>query len=1775
MIESFIKLLESFKQNRISKILEQIDTKCFEILYSKHVSSRIARYFPRYEVCFLSEDTVLEPGKIYVKEQQGKITYSVIDTTGVTIQEVLLEDIEVPSPFSAEALNALNAWILSATAKKGHIQWAPFTDYSLDPDNISQIKKLINALYYARLTFIDLETVNLRENRRDLKLLFKKTVDLGYEASFLLTHLDVDLKDMFQEELDILLPLLSRIQSAAENHALKKETIVKALHPEVFAYKTGEVAGITIDQMRPLGGDVDYNFLTQFSALLPNYIDQLTHYIQQYSSQIQESEPKLNKQKLDELQHAALSLLNDIENLKGNRFFISLKFLNYIYIIQNIITLSMSTFEQIGELSESSQDLVRDKLAQLKYTILPTLFGLVDKIEDNAMLKPGTLSVPLMQKVKVFYDTLLYLPKKAIDFKTKGEELLTIEDSRFTELRLKRAYTRINKANKALYKIQKAYQAWEHFFTILKNPTFKEFRLYQFSPEVKKELIEHYKLLKPYMIKLDSDFNEFIIEKLKGPEKEPWSSYLRKPLRWAKKKIPEDHISFILEKQKALHDLMTKEENTQLFHIGLNKDLIVSVHEKIDLRLFPYNDKTSVYSLDESIPLQLELDREKQFKLTKEEFQNIQHAYNEFAQIIKTQLTSQPKVYEINLDLNHLEPEIKTKCHKKYIIFQPYLSLIIPIKLKDSAQSMERYLTELFTNKPITNLFHRDLFLEIDESINNFFDFINFEWMDSSEFQVLLNAYTRFSITIKKQIEQKPQFYESNLLLTHLDSDVKEECYSLYKIFQPYIKFVTSPELKSSVKTFEKYLPALLTNEPFDILEAPTTVSFLKLDKNILNFLRQWEDKSETYYDILKGKFINTQESALLHKKREEDAKLHFKNIEGDKRLQNSEQINADQALELCQWYKNKHSKFLIAYNAYLQFMDLIKEEIHTNPLISESIFLLEGLDTPIKKQCRHLYNIFQPYLINAFPSELRETALKFDYYLVDLLSDIKIETTDTSSTDGSSIKILFDLEEYLHEHFARTDIEWKRRSQSYQELADQKFIQENESTELSQNTNTARIHYVIQHTHYSKCIHEFRKALFEVTSLFNKAMQHELTPQSLGIPFPEMEDDNRRLSQSKQVCALKDIYNSMYHLEGIAIELEKLNNKSLKTIYVYYLIKAYGHVNEIIKLSKRLVADPYLNFIAQEVLDKAQALYAVFQEHSDAYQSGPEQVSYGPPTVRTNSLWYVLNAFYVSPKHIRALQNNNYLTTNELNELHLRAKKATLFIEGLIQNSDSYFKLFLQTPKMIYLYQELTTKLNEFTSTTHDTAVNNLDKLRSTLFTPMLLEADRWENRLGLVPGHLSGTLRQITDEFYKGLLHSLDLNSQTHIALVCDKKPLEQRIEQTKKNIHYAKKHLKKLAKEHLHINYLYENIEKHRKLTNGFLKEEQIKQIESELLDTYKKALPKLTKLKLEKKVIIEPSQYAEDHQFDDLCNSRLKEYDPHFSEVEALIKASHHYYLGLKATCQMRLQTAEEKLDYLNQLIEIQEVEILAFIEKYTTESFDKHLASLCNRQIGLQYMDKEYQRKLREYLVNFKSELIDTSKISIDINLKLNALLKEKISIFEKKNYAEYYHLDSVRVALAQFKIYFSYSIVAIQNNNSLFESEKSLNEKTERINTLDAIAENKELSINERIEQIKTQIKDPNFSRIILGHKQVDTFSFAYLKLCFLSLLEALHLYTPSRKKFLNHINEAVNNPPEISQLTKRFGLFTAIKAKDKNHLPSQSDPTQNLPELHQLAPIN
>lgn len=1788
--EEFLRLLESFKRNEISGYLEYIYKKAIDVinpLCKIHVMPDLPtepqKHKRSYILCNGDGDK-----KLYYIKFDGTI-----EEVPFTQKLELLEKYLNQTPKEGD-----EPWLLDGkqideliTANSGHTPEnylvapyftnltpetldapeAPFANFEDEPDNISQIKKLFNALYYARLTFRDLEKVNIRDisnNYEDLQLLISRTVETAYEASYLATHLDVDIKALFHDELEMLLPYLGQIQNYAKSQAtdlkgfidksrkniknasyvtieldvnllelakedfdliqlhlahieqfaenrtesldelirkakregqlklklginLKEvssenqdfiqlhltpiEKLVKITVTEIpLAYKVGDIAGIAVDHLQPLGGEIDYNFLTKFGASLPGYINQLTQYINEYSSQIKKNQPGLNQVKLDELRNAALNLLNDLEKLQGNNMFISLKFLNYIHIIRNIITIAMSTVEQFGELNESSQDLVRDKLAQLKYQVLPTLFGLVDKIEVNSMVKAGTLSEPLMKQVKELYKALLYFPQKAIDFKAKGEELLSIEDSRFVELRLELAYKRNSAANIALYKNQKMQQALNIFFTILEQEKYKNQRLHELPDEVKVQLISAYKVFSPLMVKLNVEFNNLIVASL-SENVESWWSFFGKPFRRITGALPADHVSHVLQKKAALQSLITKNQNSQLFHIKLNGDLVNFVHQDSKLVLFPYVATTSTYVLDESIPLATHLANNDLHLMPKlpDDLDEYKRSY------ILCNHESGPKLYYIRVN-----------------------------KTEENGEDEEVTVAEEVTIKR------------------------------KRPFEEELNKITGCDLHLMSELPTNLKRYKNSYILCN-KNDVHRLHYVNEDGTAEAVTIADMARFKNVLETIPK--PA---GEPWH-LGAYDTMRLIIANGG--HTRKPWSlSTSETV------KLITENGGLTCMTLKNGDLSPTFNKAGNNIKLQQpEEQLNTELALELCQWYRTKHNKFEVVQKEYAEFIELLKTH-----KINGSILNIFSLDNKLKEQLRKSYNVFQSYFIDAVPKEHKEWALKFDKYLVGILSNRPIDLTNAPTIDT-----LLDLHEHTERHFSHFYLKLHKKNQQYFMLAEQNFARENAASDFKKHENKdPRARYLLPTTDISRSIHEFRKDLLALVQLFNAPMQKELTlKKEKGIPFPEMEnskDANIHLKQCQQVRAIKDIYNTLYHLEEIVRQLEELKDYDLDTnlalkkikkgLYVYHLVRAYAHVNTMITISKRLASDPYYGLMTKELMYKAQRIYAVIKEQSGAYQTGPEQILTGENPVQYSALWYALNAFYISPKHIRALNNTQYLTTEELNDLHEHAKKATLTIEGFINNSDSYFKLFLQTPKMLSLYKELQQKFNEFTTTTHDAVLGNLDTIRSAILTPMIMEADNWEDKLGLAPGSFSDPLRKILDEYYKGLLHPLKLHSKKHIALVCDLEPLTQRKGLLDKEFTKSDQKIRKHKQTLNLIDDLYKQMQEYKALTNrsfwkGQAPAEEIALKKQEIQTTYKNALPIFTKLKSKKKIIVDTSVYDSEHIFDDFCNEVLKEYEPHFTEIESMVSATHHYYTGLISTFDMKIEVIREKKDHLEEVQHLQEQEHKEFIESYTAEAFRKHLRALCNRHNGLQRAGEEYRQALEEELLRHRAKIINDSKTADDINLTINNLLKEKIAAFEKKNFAKYHQLDLVFDALGKFRTYFT---DCTEKKQSLFEDNDTLSKKSLLINELEQIATRRDLPISARIDKIKNKVEDPNFTRVILAHREPDVLSFAYLKMCIFFILEALHLFTPTRKKLLNNIEFAAKNQPQIRTLAPRFGLF-------------------------------
>ncbi|MGQ3888399.1 hypothetical protein ACQUW5_05125 [Legionella sp. CNM-1927-20] len=1540
-----------------------------------------------------------------------------------------LDSVEATNQANKEIIHSLTLAQLSTITKHSGHQYKendppiPFTDFASQPRQVVQFKEVINALYHAELAFQDLESVNLRDGKNrvtDTGTLYYHTIEHGYMACYLLTHLDLQTQQVFSQEIALILKLLAQVQKYATDYGDKASTkIAEIVETYPISYTAGNIAGIAVDQMQPSTGNIDYNFLAQFSAVLPRYIQQLTEYIHKYTNQITDLEPTLDKKKINELEDNAIKLLQAINDTQSNTFLFTFKGISYLHIIQHVTTLALSTLEQMGHMSEATQDVIRDNLSTLKYNLLVELFALVDKVEDEALLTPGALSTPLMQVVIPFYQKIIQYASKPVDFSTKGKELLTLEDQKFINLRIDKVQQRINSAEKQLFKTQEIQVALNAFFTILENH--KGFRrMIDLPDEIKKELSEYYVYIQPYFEKIDVDLHNEI---LRGLQTISGSRYDQlRNIYFQLRGHTTDHLEKIINLKPKLCDSLKSDIATYKFHIEFNKRLISSIQVRADLALYP------------------------------------------------TELSDK--------DINSAKP----------VIF-----------LSESEPPLRAPPVETATaSQPAS--------------------------------QTILNT-----------------------------------------------------------KNNKKRQPVL----------------------QLLNFNEIAAINLEANSEIDLG--LQAEGNATVITKHDE--------------------LTVEQTLDLLQYYQTERAKIITAKEKFDLFLNALND--------GKSL-----IDKENKKELSRWYAEFQPYLLRIFLTDKIFNIRHFDRLINSNLTSAAGKT--------SKAKVGVNKENFLYlNHLFNSKLNaaiafCTKRIKVYQELSSKKFKVETKRKVLHPNyTYGNRAHYLIKHTNYSKAVSEFRQAIFNLTELFTDPLRTELKTAKSGIPFPELETQDGLWAQSKQALSIKQIYNSLYHLEQICLQLEALNNKSYQSIYVKHLVEAYNHIDEIYKAAKGLYEDPYLRLLAQDILEKASKIQQEFLTQTEAYSVDPESVTDVKGQIKQNSIWYTLQAFMLIPAHIKALSKQQNISPEELKETQNHTKEITLKIERIIAKSNSYFKLLLETPTMYGLFKELKQKLAEFTTTTHHSVVDNIREINTVHFTNILIETDKWEDRLGLKPGLLSGPMKEILDEFYRGLVEPLGFTSDNYFDLITDVTPFIKRKEACKKvgTDAHSKITEKDFNNNYAVLNDLCQSINAYNNFTTGpippshphiitftkdkilagslaikrFLKEQSNSNTLKDnqlLLDKLKDCidisrLAKLIKLintyntlsdenalhdqrvseqgnisnnpnneNIQAQQVIKLKQQIIDHYraiTKNLTTQKQLAYNlsSSLTDIEILqlnsdslwqvmvkqlpiMKTVFSYYKGIYSTYKATAETAQKKEEYIEKLAADQAKINEKVKQDYIQREIKKRVEIIINQQTDLINLNGEYNNALKKDLLNkeFQAALIKQVYNETDIKLAIKVKLLERAQKFKAENLDKYARLDYVLTAITDFQLYLRKSSDAYERGMSIFEDKKTITVKKEQINILHDLAQKirSDESVEERFMRIQKHVDTGVFKASMLTYRRFDRISFNWLVNCFLSLLQALHLYKPTSLKCFEQINDAVSDKPKHMP---RYGFFTeSAREQHRYNLP-------------------
>lgn len=1428
----------------------------------------------------------------------------------------------------------------------------PFSDFANEPKQIVQIKQLINALYHAQLAFEDLQSVNLRnksQSLQDFRKLYYKTIEHGYQACYLLTHLDIDLIEIFGSEIyQQGLDILALIKSYADEHENRAIEITAALKAYPIGYNAGWASGVAIDQMQPNGGnfDYDYDFLAQFGAVLPGYIQQWTLELKKFAPNIgiADLQPKIDQQKLKELQEASFKLLKSVENLQSGDIFVSFRALNYIHIVRHIFTLSMSTLEQIGYMSESSQKVVRHNLSLLKYTYLPTLFTLIDRIEDQSLLTPGTLSKPLMDQIKPWYELLGMYASKIVDFSAGQEELLDIEDARFVNLRLKQTRERVADSKWQLIKLKLAQEAFETFFKIIEDSKFKNYSFLSLPAETKMILAREYKFLHTYLKALDPALAASLVKDL--TEENTYTRQLvSRPWDWVWRQAGPLPLSKIVELKERLQSQLNKDFWTQTLHIQLNEDILSSI-SKSNISIFPQNTIEEI-TLNEA------------------------------------------KLLGLNTDEN---PPKGCTVAQGHILVTDYSVL--------SANQANKL-------------------------------YIHYE-IQCSILTATVEAWNEFA-----------QYIAKDPLLTNIpDAATKEQLRRLYSLCQPY--FLQVFEDKALAMEQDKAIIALLSDQP-----------------------------------LLSAKGV----------------------------------------------------KLLVSPLCFAGRIDTVRAVLNS---------LLE-------------------------------------------LSSNRLFT--------------------------------------FKERTKEKYILGMETQPIASEPFNSRANHVLKHTEYSKGIAAYRASLYNLTEAFNNSFKKKFKPATKGIPFPIVMDKKKALLESKQVIGIKRIFNSLYFLEQIFLELEKLDQNGTQSLYVYHLIQAKGHFQELFELAKELAVDPHFSLLATELKEKALMMYGQFIQQKENYARGSEDIHLQPhlptdeKTVKYSSLWYSLHAFMLVPEHINAALSQRELSSETKEAIGKRTKQAVVNIERIIEDSSSYFKLFLDTPTMYSLYKELKQKLKDFTDISHSAALAHIEELNTDLFCRILVETDKWEEKLGFRPGLLADPMKALLDEFYKGLLEPLELGSQEHIALIGSLNPIFSRMEDCQKrkkeaiekllpteSLEIKNQDLENALYRFPHISfqdrfYVIQNLLAEMTAYNNLKSgPEVIKTLAEERLKKLLRiALPILLSVKKELGLSAEPidkndegvenfmqtvlpefldeasnlinsssNQESQPKEMprgglsaiiesvissvlpssEDLKTTENKSKDePQLTSIVKLTGTILMHYRGLNNSAKFEIETTDERMQYLHNLKVKQLHQTYQFIKTYTLNAYEQQFQVTTSRYIGLILTRDEYKQALQAYLLSFKPMFLEQAQAALDIDGEIEHLIEEKTKEFAHENFKKYHQLEAISAALAEFDIYFSKTQSGQVRGGTFFESEKTLQKKIEIIDQLKTIAKSQE-PLEERLRKIKEQVEKTSFKSKMLAHHHYDTLTFSWVLQWVVSLLTTLGIYTPKDKIITERLSQAVSNPPNPNASLHHFGLF-------------------------------
>lgn len=803
----------------------------------------------------------------------------------------------------------------------------------------------------------------------------------------------------------------------------------------------------------------------------------------------------------------------------------------------------------------------------------------------------------------------------------------------------------------------------------------------------------------------------------------------------------------------------------------------------------------------------------------------------------------------------------------------------------------------------------------------------------------------------------------------------------------------------------------------------------------------------------------------------------------------------------------------LVLYDVYQKKQELLKralkayEAFHAKLADANAPEFLHSFGREDKKALNKLYRIFQSYVVNqAIPFPM-------DKSIVGILS--KNQETVLAIDD-----ILALHDRIFEPCFSPERLKLQTRHHDLSQRLAELFKQEQVLKPIVQED---RALYVIKHQKCSAAIVDLKKGLEKLIDMGNGRIKATSRRRKAnGLPFPEITHVFHALAESSQTRTLKQLYNCHYHLEQLTHHFERLRWDMYSVTFYKEIYDLWPHLYSVYTIMQSLKRTESLSVVSQELTEKMATVYAMLNNLRRHYMPGEIDHSQG----HFQFLFYTLSAVEIIPEHIKSIRVNSPLSSEKINEMQAHSSQISTDIEKIFANADSYLRLFLKIPTMNRLFNDLKRNLSKMSVEAHDVVVDNLAEIKHSLFANLLIDADLWEMRLGVEPGIFTSPIKTRLDAFYQGFVEPLGLESHEHLRLLVSEQPILTRmaamtVEKTQQE---TDRDLALINKRR--FSQLLVSIREYKPAV--LATKEKMLRLFRPLIATIRDDLGFLA-AEL-------PAASAVAKTTDPLLNEAVG-VDSALVNIEGLVNAAIHYYQGVRASHQFRIDAATKKINFLSEL-RVEQLELnRKYTKKYTEDCFDKQFRAQTTKPIGFIHCDDEYTEKLNVYLNSKKEDIVTAANNPVNVKQRVEKLLGDEVKKFETDYYRDFTHLESILTAIARLQAYLSHRDIEIESDHK-HQCKKDLAKELKRM-ALDS-----EKPISERLSNLKVKIESSRF----LLHDSIShvTWSMVALKHWFLWFLDLIGLYVPERKKCYNQLLNAATKPPLLpaGTLAAQHGIF-------------------------------